>query len=816
MDYRDAEFNTYWALATIRADAAYQRGYFGQSVTIAVIDDGMDIKHPDLADNIRQPWDIESRSTVVSAKDNMHGTYVALVAAGIRGNSGSSFVARADDGMQVATKNMQGVAPKALIMPLQVRGSAQPENAIKHAISRKVHIVNASIGRQAYYRGRQEGREGVVLVSKVPHFHPLLLDAGLRARAEMEHIVQPFGEVAADMADADTILVWPTGNDGWNSEQTYLSVCRKSSFSEDGCPLGDEVVSKKQLMESFVHYPDIDDPSTGISFNDMWGAECGLESCIEYDAPDAWGLAPLFHRQLMGKLLIVAGSDRDGSMASFSNGCGVARNWCLVAPARHFSIFAATEVDDEGNPRRPVSGTSFSAPIAAGALAVLKSRLPGVPMEVVQAVLLVSADPKGTRQGDPDRPDPTYGWGLLNLERAVMMAGDIRIARPTLADPGAGISALAPGESRVRLSAPLAHLRQSLQQVQLAVGSVRGAYYNMQMSGLIDAAAAPPRPRRFDAAARDMLAASGDHRLSLQEMAIGPAWRGRIAIDRQESRLRSFGFDLSAGRLGDWRFEHRRCADCAGSWRRHLAALDPAGTGIGLPVSAGRGASFALTMHGQRIQPFVAVSGGGSGPGSWRQIGMRWHHRQGEANSITAEVSRIHERGGLWGSDFSALGGWRSRTFEKRLLLAGEVGGGWRAFVDYRHSAAEAAGQPLFGFSGLRADRWSIGAGRSGMFAAGDLLRLSVRRRIAIRSGRMLATHVVATGGSFVDAFYRGQRQHLETRRTVIDLRGSQPAAVYRLGYATSLRPGSRIALGLEYDRQQRNVAAALHWRWNF
>ena len=44
--------------------------------------------------------------------------------------------------------------------------------------------------------------------------------------------------------------------------------------------------------------------------------------------------------------------------------------------------------------------------MASGALAVLKSRLPGLPMEVVQAVLLYAADPMGTRVDNPDEPDP--------------------------------------------------------------------------------------------------------------------------------------------------------------------------------------------------------------------------------------------------------------------------------------------------------------------------------------------------------------------------------------------------------------------------
>ena len=49
VDYRTPEFMGHHGLAAISADAAYQRGYFGQDVTIAVADDGMDTTHADLA-----------------------------------------------------------------------------------------------------------------------------------------------------------------------------------------------------------------------------------------------------------------------------------------------------------------------------------------------------------------------------------------------------------------------------------------------------------------------------------------------------------------------------------------------------------------------------------------------------------------------------------------------------------------------------------------------------------------------------------------------------------------------------------------------
>ena len=112
--------------------------------------------------------------------------------------------------------------------------------------------------------------------------------------------------------------------------------------------------------------------------------------------------------------MVVGALDRNGRIAGFSNGCGEARNWCLFAPGEGL----------RAGPNEELTGTSFAAPMVSGALAVLKSRLPGMPMAVVKALLLYSADPLGSRVSNPNEPDAVYGWGRLNLGRAVAMQGD--------------------------------------------------------------------------------------------------------------------------------------------------------------------------------------------------------------------------------------------------------------------------------------------------------------------------------------------------------------------------------------------------------
>ncbi|MCY4325224.1 MAG: S8 family serine peptidase, partial [Betaproteobacteria bacterium] len=113
VDYRDDEFNAHWGLAEIKADAAYQRGYFGQGATVAIMDDGMDLNHPDLIGKTYSPWDVAARNTIVTEVEQFHGTYVGILVAGSRGNTAATFAAVTDSGLTIATKNSHGVAPQA-------------------------------------------------------------------------------------------------------------------------------------------------------------------------------------------------------------------------------------------------------------------------------------------------------------------------------------------------------------------------------------------------------------------------------------------------------------------------------------------------------------------------------------------------------------------------------------------------------------------------------------------------------------------------------------------------------------------------------
>lgn len=444
--YRTAEFMGHYGLGEISADKAYERGYFGQGVTIAVAEDGVDVTHPDLAGKIRDPWHLRNGNPVVKEScqgpGTGHGTYVSLIAAASKENPGETFEINLEGDCQVFTRNAHGVAPRASVMPISMAGGETPVNAVQYAVRNNADVLNFSIGvgDGIVYYGKYAGREGVWLTppGTLPFFRPLLnltsLGDGLR---------RDFADVAEAIENQDIVLVWAAGNQHWNSEtRSHVDMCGKNFIDEDGCELGQVRVTPEEFMENFNWISDPDNnPDRTISFKDMWGMGCGEDNCAEYNSPGEWPEAPSFESRLLGKWLAVAASGEDGRVAEFSNGCGAARNWCLVAPGENLTVDIGTD---------GIDGTSFAAPMVSGALAVLKSRFRDMPMEVIQAILLVSADPVGEREMNSEKPDPVYGWGRLNLGRAIALQGNVRLpySVPDMAGAMRGIS---PGDYRSAL-----------------------------------------------------------------------------------------------------------------------------------------------------------------------------------------------------------------------------------------------------------------------------------------------------------------------------------------------------------------------------
>jgi hypothetical protein len=120
-----------------------------------------------------------------------------------------------------------------------------------------------------------------------------------------------------------------------------------------------------------------------------------------------------------GAFVIAGAVDRNNQIASFSNRAGTARDDFIVAPGVAISAPYNGSV-------QTVSGTSISAPIVAGAAAVVLQRWPSLTARQLADVLFASA----TDLGAPG-VDAVYGHGLLNLNAALQPVGVTTMAVPS-------------------------------------------------------------------------------------------------------------------------------------------------------------------------------------------------------------------------------------------------------------------------------------------------------------------------------------------------------------------------------------------------
>lgn len=102
----DPNFGTAWHLAKIGAPTAWDSSQ-GAGVVIAILDTGVQPDHPDLAGKLVPGWNIYY-NTVDTSDPVGHGTLVAGAAAAVTNNA----------------LGVAGVAPNAMIMPIQVTGTA--------------------------------------------------------------------------------------------------------------------------------------------------------------------------------------------------------------------------------------------------------------------------------------------------------------------------------------------------------------------------------------------------------------------------------------------------------------------------------------------------------------------------------------------------------------------------------------------------------------------------------------------------------------------------------------------------------------------
>ncbi|RIQ14260.1 hypothetical protein D0846_03780 [Bordetella avium] len=133
-----------------------------------------------------------------------------------------------------------------------------------------------------------------------------------------------------------------------------------------------------------------------------------------YSQPSAESLTPRIEPKLRKGFITVAAVDKHGRIETWADRCGEAAQWCMAANSK---MLAVETFIDEGRKQEAFEykdGSSFSAPQVTGAAALLLEKFPWMTNDNLRTTLLTTA----TDVGDPG-VDATYGWGILNIGRAV-------------------------------------------------------------------------------------------------------------------------------------------------------------------------------------------------------------------------------------------------------------------------------------------------------------------------------------------------------------------------------------------------------------
>ena len=806
----DTEHLWHYGLDAMNVRGAYHRGFFGQNVTIGIADSGVITTHADFGDRIVSGYNSVAGSVTSKISDSSgHGTFVALVAAaGIGGDQrGVVFgLPRLVQSRQIeititlaaASGYFHGVAPAAAVMPLQFgnhQGSlvGNTGELFDHAVSKKIQIVNNSWGTSFSHYWGYAGHGGTVYRASIPPFSFSAASSFIKIQGE---------DIRRRTGNADMVYVWASGNDGWHYSPGGSSanvesinngrIFRMCAYNSLAAAKNDgacgSVRSKKALTTIRVSQQELFDNTRYIP-----GGSSLLLSLIPStktlsyrNDPGGYSDIPLYEPTLLKKMLVVGAVNSDNKLAYFSNGCGPTKMWCLVAPGRTLSIA----------PRcrralcRARDGTSYAAPHVSGALAVIKSAAPAMPMEVVRAVLLTTARDLGAKG-----IDDVFGWGIPDVDKAVSLA-----VAATLA--GTAAKNLNFRGAKIQLPASWKHLESKLKNIEMATGIGVDAYYNTKLSDWAI----------IETAKQDENLMRGTETMF---STAAPRFNGDdyffALTDKKSGQL------ISAGaRWGPWSLRRRFCADKAclpALWKElnfndNNVNFDSFKT-IERPFFVAAGDQLLLQMHGTGLRPFGAM---GSNMSPYRQFGLRWTHRN--IFDYQIQMSRIYEDESFWGVNLGSLGQTKTKTDLGSFSIGSNLSADWRIHASYRQARGRTSSMPglLSRISGLRAEIWSAALQRRNIFRANDSLRLLVRRRAATQGQAKL--NVVRADGDFTCGFYRSVmsvKEHAKLCGAVgvnllaphqtIDIKGGEEH-IFAAAYATHIGNTEQIhfAIGAEYQ----------------
>ncbi|MDA0773121.1 MAG: S8 family serine peptidase [Cyanobacteria bacterium] len=416
-------YDELWGFKQIDAEAAWDNTR-GAGITVAVIDSGLDINHPDINDNVGLRQNLTNNSNDVTDFSG-HGTHVA-----------GTIAAEADNDEGIA-----GVAPEATIMTLKVQTDAQAGspalsgaailNAITFAIENDADIINASLGGTISIPGNPLTYDQLIGFKNIYDGYIDDGDSEVTARNRFKANIAGGNDIITDAAIAEfrSIDRWQAAVEAGITVVVAAGNNDKDANTEIPAAIPEMITvgasTEHENRASFSNFGtsvDIaapggaDNPvraNDNFAFNDNLAAGAGYLRGLRDNSLIIDNILSLNSSTQTRYRHLVFNLTSGETNSVFNN----TRNFVPSASDEELDLSIDQFFDrpNTSNQYKSIGGTSMAAPHVAGAAALMLAANPELSPAEVRNILVEEADPIGTDRAIGPR---------LNVARAVQRVVD--------------------------------------------------------------------------------------------------------------------------------------------------------------------------------------------------------------------------------------------------------------------------------------------------------------------------------------------------------------------------------------------------------
>ncbi|HEL2979471.1 TPA: autotransporter domain-containing protein [Stenotrophomonas maltophilia] len=423
--WRSDEFNADWGLGAMGADYAYARGLTGKGVRLALFDTGSALAHPEFAGrntssitigpNCASPGTIGGTGACSQTQGDQPGINYYDFDSGI-----STSEVRRLIGLGVA--NGFNYADHGT----HVLGTigANRNGTGMHGVAFGADLTTARVFGDTYYTWR--------------------LDPDNFYRSKLNDRTDPDDAATLDMYAQLQAQGVRAINHSWGISTRNMTV---AALDAQYARIGADYDVYGSIYKDSANAPASQLIQVWSAGNGS-GAVAGITAALPRWKPE---IEPYWLAVANVRQPNAANGETDYVINAGSSICGAAANWCISAPGTAIlSTIVSGDIQgrlektadyvrlliDSQNPTYDYgrkTGTSMAAPHITGALGLLMERFPYLDNAQVRDVLLTTARDLGAAG-----IDPIYGWGMVDLRKAIEGFGSLRVDTDVVMNQKAG------------------------------------------------------------------------------------------------------------------------------------------------------------------------------------------------------------------------------------------------------------------------------------------------------------------------------------------------------------------------------------------